>query len=244
MDVSHLVAKLAFNLSTTVFDAEYGDARWFPFLALSAALVVAAFVAAVRHRGQNSVGLALAVLTIVPIVALDIIGGTHRSASTRYLMPAYVGTLLVVAWFLAWLPRRRAIAASMVLFSGALLSSLAGTTATVWWDSYASATTPSIASVLRVSRGITLLSEGPCASLLTLALAGPLDTPVRCLADVADVGSTALIIAPSPRFRSAAARAGYRMQEVVEARAPSGLVGTFRGAGAADDLDTLWLMRR
>lgn len=244
MDAMHLFAKVAFNVSTTVFDAEYGDLRWFPFLVLSLAVVVVAFVAAFRAHGRNTVGLALAILTIVPIVAIDLVTGGHRSASTRYLMPAYIGVVLVLASYLASLPRQRAIVAAAVVFFGAFASSLIGTSAPIWWDSYASATTPAIAAVLRTSPALPLISEGPCASLLTLAIAGPPQTPVRCRSSASAAIGAAFVITPSASFRAGAERAGHQVREIVAARAPSGLVGTFRGPGAADDLDTLWVMHR
>jgi uncharacterized membrane protein len=244
MDAAHLFAKLAFNVSTTVFDAEYGDVRWVPFLVLSLSVIALAFGAAVRARTRNRVGLALALCTIVSLVAIDLATGGHRSASTRALIPAYVGVILIVAALLGSLRGSRAIAASAVLFFGAFVSSLNATSAPVWWDSYASATTPAIAAVMRTSPTLPLIYEGPCASLLTLSIAAPSQTSVRCTSDASAANGAAFVLSPSGRFRADAERAGYQVREIVAARAPSGLVGTFRGAGASEDLDTLWVIHR
>lgn len=240
LDPVHLLAKVFFNVSTTVFDAEYGDARWLPYLALSSVLVAVATLNALRVReNEGRAGLTLLLLTIVPILGVDLLFGAHRAASTRYLIPAYVGVLVLVGSLLARLSVTRGAIAGAILILGALISSLTATTAPAWWDNHGNATTPAIAAALRADRK-TLIFEGTCATLLPLALSAPSNTPVRCRAAASDAGREALVFSPSRKFRARAAAGGLRLVQLVHAAYPSTLVGSFRPAGGAEDLDTLW----
>jgi uncharacterized membrane protein len=246
LDPVHLLAKVLFNLSTTVFDAEYGDERWLPYLALSCLLVTVATLSALRRTGENEsrVGLALLVLTIVPILGVDLLFGAHRSASTRYLIPAYVGILVLLASLLARLSVRHGATAGAILIVGGLISSVTATSATTWWDNHGNATTPAIAAALRAEPETLLIFEGTCATLLPLAFTAPSNTRVRCRAAPSDAGRAVFVLSPSSAFRQRTSAAGLHLVEVVTAAYPSALVGSFRGAGGIEDVDTLWTARR
>ncbi|HYZ17126.1 MAG TPA: glycosyltransferase family 39 protein [Candidatus Acidoferrum sp.] len=246
IDPLHLLAKVAFNLSTTVFDAEYGNQRWIPYLAVSSLLVGVATLVALRRirQDESRVGLALLLLTIVPILGADLMFGAHRAASTRYLMPAYVGIIMLLAALLARLSVRWGATAGTILIAGALISSVTATSATTWWDNHGNATTPAIVAALRAEPDPLLLFEGSCASLLALAFTSPSAARVRCRAVPSDARPGTFVLSPSIGFRREASAAGLDLAEVVRAAYPSALVGTFRGAGGTDDMDTLWTARR
>jgi uncharacterized membrane protein len=246
VDPVHLLAKVGFNLSTTVFDAEYGDERWLPYLALSCLLVAVATLYALRRggEGESRIGLALLLLTVVPILGSDLLFGAHRAASTRYLIPAYVGIVVLLASLLARLPLRYGSIAGGILIAGGLISSLSATSATTWWDNHGNATTPAIAAALRADPETLLIIEGTCGTLLALAFTIPSNTPVRCRATPADVDRSAFVFSPSTGFRRRASADGLHLVNVVRSAYPSTLVDSFRGAGGTEDVDTLWRAHR
>jgi uncharacterized membrane protein len=241
-----LLAKVAFNLSTTVFDAEYGDERWFPYLAASCLLVAIATLEGLRRvrEVESRAGLALLLLTVLPILGVDLVFGAHRAASTRYLIPAYLGILVLLASLLGRLPLRCGSIAGTILIAGGLISSLSATSATTWWDNHGNATTPAIAAALRAEPETVLIIEGTCGTLLALAFTTPSNTPVRCRATPADVDRSAFVFSPSTRFRRSASAAGLHLVKVVRSAYPSSLVGSFRGPGGTEDVDTLWRAHR
>jgi uncharacterized membrane protein len=243
--VLQLLGKTAFNVSTTLFDAEYGDARWLPYLGIVTIITVAAGVAAMRRVADDDsrTGLALVFLTILPLLLADVLFASHRSASTRYLIPAYLGVIVLLGSFLARLPGRGGAIAATIVIAGAMLSSVISTSARSWWDNYANTRTPAVAAALAARPETPLIHEGPCASMLALALAGAGDTRVRCDATAAQLDREMFVLSPSPRFLTQAKAAGFRATRVVGGTYPSALVAAFRGAPSPRDLETLWLLR-
>jgi hypothetical protein len=241
-----LIAKAAFNLSTTVFDAEYGDARWILYLAIVGILVLVAVRGAFREIADdaNRTGLALVVVTVLALLLPDLLFGSHRSTSTRYLVPAYLGLIVLLAAFLGRLPVRRGAASAGVLILGGFVSSVLGTSAPSWWDNHGNATTPAIAAALAASPRTPLTYEGPCESLLALAISGPRGTQVRCGITAAQLDPDAFVLSPSPTFLREAKARGFHVTPLADGSYPSPLVASFRGKRGVNDLDTLWIVRR
>ena len=197
-----LLAKFAFSISSAFTDLVYADPRGALASAFVFCILAWAAVVAARRASAKFVLLCSMLLTTGGALLLaDLLGGTHRSASTRYLTASIVAVLVLMAVGLARLPRRWSVAltAALVVVGGA--SSYLGSSAPMWWDNYGDGYQRTAALDLQALPDARLLYQGPCSYILPVAWASPQSVRVDCgvrRLTAGDAGS--LVLAPTPRF--------------------------------------------
>ena len=241
-----LAAKVVFTISAAFTDLAYADPRG--LLANGAVLVVLALAVVVVARVDRRAALllgAIAVATAGLILADDLIVGAHRSASSRYLAPAVIVALVTVACALSRAPARVATAATATLVVLGAWSSLLGTSAPVWWDNHGDAELRSVAAELGRVAEPHLAYEGPCSSLLALALAAPPRTQVQCRIAHPPLATGTFVLSPSDPFVAEARARGFASVPVVDPSESSAVVRAFRRrTPAVDDQATLRRLER
>lgn len=233
-----LGAKLLFTESSSITDLAY--ANRFGILVSGFALLAIAAAAVYLVRREREIAVALGAIAIatalLPLLA-DLVLGSHRTASSRYLCPLVVVTLVALGCALARLPDRLAASGAALLVAIGAVSSAIGTSQPVWWDNHGDASLIEIARVLARDRAPTLLHDGPCVGLLGLARIAPPAEPVRC-GPSATVALRAgwYVPDPSPAFTRRATAAGLRLVRITGGNDANDAVRAFRrNAGATTD---------
>lgn len=237
-----LAAKVLFTLSSAFTDLAYANPRGVIASAVVLLLVAGAAVYLTRTDRDAAVALgSLALSTAGTLIVLDLLGGTHRAASSRYLAPLIVVAIVAVACALARLPQRAALALTAVLVALGAYSSALGTTAPVWWDNHGDSSLLAVAGTLARAGAAPLLFEGPCSGLLGLARVAPPAEPVRCAVDRLGRGDAGdYVLSPTPGFVARARAAGLAAVPAADAHDASDAVRAFRRrAGRGDDEPTL-----
>ncbi len=105
-------------------------------IALAVALVLWSLVRWIR-RGTHGLRALFVLLLVVPVgllVVPDLLVGGIRSASARYMFPAWLAALWLVAWSLASLGGRRGLALRVAVVAVAAASTLGVVSAAVPWS--------------------------------------------------------------------------------------------------------------
>jgi hypothetical protein len=227
-----LAAKLLFTAASAFTDLAY--ANRIGVVAGAIALLVAAAAAVFLARKERAAAVALGAIAVstalLPFVA-DIVSGTHRSSSSRYLCPLVIAIVVAVACALARAPRRFGTAAGAALVLLAAVSSALGTSSPVWWDNHGDSGTIAVAASLSRAGDPPVLYEGPCAGVLGLALISVPAEPLRCGPTAAGAIPTAgtYVVSPSAALEERARAAKLRVVPVTVGRDASDAVRAFRG---------------
>ncbi|NEP15362.1 MAG: hypothetical protein F6J97_00435 [Leptolyngbya sp. SIO4C1] len=110
-------------------------------------------------------------VTALALVIPDLAWGGRRSSVARYLIPAFVGVQLAIAYCLSWqmshrLPvrpgwQRKAWQLTVVtLYSVGILSCSVSAQATTWWNKYNSIYLVNVAAVVNQAEKPTLVTAG------------------------------------------------------------------------------------
>lgn len=238
--VPALAAKLLFTISSSFTDLAYANRLGLIAGGLVLIAIAVAAVALIRADARAAVLLgAIAIATAIVPFAADLLTGQHRTASSRYLCPLIVVTVVGMACALARSAPRRAAAAAVALVGLAAVSSAIGTSSPVWWDNHGDSSVLDIGAALARAGAPPVLYEGQCSELLGLARIVPAAEPVRC-------GPTATgplaagwyVFAPSAGLRARARREHLAVLGVAGGRDRDEAVRAFRRTRGAGDSDS------
>lgn len=189
--------------------------------ALALLAVVAAAVYLARHDRPTALALgAIAVATALLPFAADLVAGTHRSSSSRYLCPLVIAIVVAVACALARAPRPLGLAGGAALVLLGASASALGTSSPVWWDNHGDSGTRAVAASLARAGDPPVLYEGPCADIAGLALIAAPAEPLRCGPVAAGAAPTngTYVVSPSTAFTARARSARLRVVPVTGGR--------------------------
>lgn len=147
-----------------------GGHRLFVLLAtipIIALIVVAVYdIRQMKAQASRIFVWALLGCTALPLLILDLLFGGHRTATTRYSIPLFIGIDLALAALIASKllgenrPRARGIWAGVIglMFVSRIASCMLSTTASTWWNSY-NIRTREVAAQINESRRPLILSD-------------------------------------------------------------------------------------
>ncbi|MDB5073651.1 MAG: hypothetical protein JWM87_4762 [Candidatus Eremiobacteraeota bacterium] len=245
-----LAAKMLFTAASSFTDLAYAHRLGIVAGAVVLAAIAAAAVSLARDQRATAVALgAIAATTALLPFVLDIVAGSHRSSSSRYLGPLVIAIVVAAGSVLARMrPRFAAPAAALLILTGAASSAIA-TSSPVWWDNHGDSGLIGIGSALVREGSPALVYDGSCADILGLArIASPAE-PVRCGADAraARPPAGSYVLSPSPALSLALASAGLAAVPVLVGRDESAAARSFqrdRGASGAEPVLTRIERRR
>ncbi|GAC1578286.1 MAG: hypothetical protein NVS3B7_11880 [Candidatus Elarobacter sp.] len=231
--------KWMFNVGTVFYDLDY---RW-PYTAVVLVPIFTgialAFIVLVR-RTERRIWLFAIALTGVPIAALlvpDLVHHETRSTSSRYLVPAWLGIELAVAWLIARVaesPIRRQRKTALACFGGLLaigaVASTVGSFTTSWWADGSVPNLRSMANVIAAADRPSIVyhstwgagrGEPPLWDFIIPQLIGelpgtvlvqqiPIDAPIA----IDGSASTVFLVDPTDRFRGRLAALGAVLRKV------------------------------
>jgi uncharacterized membrane protein len=239
LPISLFVLKWIFNLGTVFYDLDY---RW-PYTAVVLVpifvAIAVAFIAVVR-KTERRVWLFLIALTFVPIAALvipDLLHHQTRSTSSRYLVPAWLGIELALAWLIARMAasssarlRVTSVASAAGLVALGAVASAVGSFATSWWADGSVPNLRSMANVIAAADRPLIVyhatwggghSEPPLWDFIIPQLIGELPGSVRVQQLPTDVpvaigggASTVFLVDPTDPFRARLAALGAVLRRV------------------------------
>jgi hypothetical protein len=239
-----LAAKLLFTESSALTDLAYANRLGILASGLALLAIAAAVLYLLRRDRDSFVALGSIALTtaILPLL-VDLVAGSHFSASSRYLSPLVVVTIVAVACALARLPQLVAVVGAAALVVLGAVSSAIATSSPVWWDNHGDSSMIEIASTLARDGSPPVLYEHSCAGLLGLARVAAPAERTRC-------GPTATqtplagwyVIKPSAELTAHAAAAGFKLVRVSGGSDTSEAVRAFRQKAGVTDEEP-WLAR-
>jgi len=204
--------KWVFNAGAVFFDSEYAHVRWGIVLAPLLAIAIYAVARAIARRGAlvpRSLGLALTLATLVPLVALDLVHHSHFALIARYQMTTWIGidvlvALLIVEGLAASRPSSRTLAACAFAFvmAAGCVSAAIDRTYSEWWDNNDHLSERSVAETIRARGPAGLVVANavfPTFSLARyLAPATPMLLFGKNLPPLPHVAGSIYFLAPSP----------------------------------------------
>jgi uncharacterized membrane protein len=242
-----LTAKVLFTTASAFTDLAYANRFGIVAGGLVLLAIAAATIALVRRDREAAVllGSIAVTTTVLPFVA-DVLTGQHRTASSRYLCPLVVVTVVAMGCALARISPRRGAAAAAVLVVLAAVSSAIGTSSRVWWDNHGDSSVIEIGAVLAHGATAPVLYEGPCSGLLGLARLVPAAEPVRCGPNAtATLAAGSYVFSPSAALTARARSAGLSVVTVAGGHDVDEAVRAFRQRQrVADDEPTLAKLER
>jgi hypothetical protein len=242
--VAALAAKLLFTESSAFTDLAYANRLGIVVGALALLAIAATAVYLFRTDRGTAVALGSIAFTtaLLPFLA-DVVTGSHRSASARYLCPLVVVTIVAVACALARLRPHFAVAGAAVLVAVAAVSSAIGTSSPVWWDNHGDSSLIEIAAELARDGAPPVLYEHSCVGPLGLARIAPPQERIACGLSAAQTPLAGwYVIKPSAALVERARAAGFKVVRVGGGRDASEAVRSYRQRAGTND-DEPWLAR-
>jgi uncharacterized membrane protein len=171
-------------------DSAAGRVAWLALGLAAVAIVLAAFVHIARSAPRRARAFVIASMAVpvIVLVTADLVMGGRRSTVDRYLMPAWLGAGLAIAFWLAGTGRgesRRRLVLAAILALG-VLTALQARTASVWWNtgddvrdlgrveqSLAGSATPVVLTDVEPLLALQILRRLPPGATVRLGTGGP-----------------------------------------------------------------------
>ena len=149
----------------------------FPYLILILALVAMAIYSLYYLCQHTPPKTWLFILTLIgaaalPLILPDLILGGKRSGITRYLLPAYLGIQIAIAYFLATqINKKLWQAITVALFTLGILSYANSATAAVWWNNGFSkiGQNPEVAVIVNQAENPLVVSDEVWGNVISLS---------------------------------------------------------------------------
>jgi hypothetical protein len=169
-----VVAKWLFYAGATFFDGEYVSGKLFVFAALVLLAIAYAVVAFSRDRAWSAwvkmLLFALGLTTFVVLAAGDLILHHRFSTIGRYLTPAWIALIFIVAAYLGErLQQRLPQAILALLVFCAVFADVVSARNASWWENSGNKSAPALVAYLEAHPGTLVVSEADYAPLLVIA---------------------------------------------------------------------------